>query len=346
MTFAWPLALLALLLVPLLFAVAWWSRRRRRRAAIRVTSVALVRSALPRHSSWRRRLPPALLALGLLVLAVGAARPQVSVPVPVNGTTIVLAMDVSQSMCSTDVDPNRLTVAQDAALDFLDDQPAGVRIGLVTFAGTAGLLVPPTDDLDEVRDAIEGFQVSRGTAVGSAILTSLDAISEVDPSVAPSGVEVDGTAPSYVPHVVVVLTDGATTQGVDPALAAQAAAARGVRVFTIGFGTTNPSVGVCDSSQLDGDDPGFGGGFGGGDGGRGGNPLVVDEEALTQIAETTGATYYQAESADELSDALADLPSTLSVVREDRDVAAWLAAAGGLLIAVATGLSLWFGRVR
>ncbi len=342
MSLTWPWLLATLLLVPALFALVWVLRRRRRTAAVRVTSIALVRSAIPARSPWRRRIPPALLALGLLVLALGAARPQLSVPVAADGTSIILAMDVSSSMCATDVDPNRLSVAQDAALDFVDSQPSGTRIGLVTFAGTAGLLVPPTDDVDQLEEAIEGFTVSRGTAIGSAILTSLDAIAEIDPSVAGTGVDLEADSEtSYVPHVIVVLTDGASTQGVDPATAAEQAAARGVRVFTIGFGTTTPAASVCSSTQAGGNLLGGGGG-----GGGAGSPLVFDEESLTEVADATGGTYYQAENADELGDALDDLPSTFSLTREDRDVSAWFAGAGGLLVAAGLGLSLWFNRVR
>ena len=135
MTFTWPWALLALLVVPLLLALAWLLRRRRRRAAVRVTSIALVRAALPRRTRWVRLLPSLLLLLGLASLGVAAARPQARVPVASDSTTIMLAMDVSGSMCSTDVDPNRITVAQQAAIKFIEAEGGDTRIGLVAFAG-------------------------------------------------------------------------------------------------------------------------------------------------------------------------------------------------------------------
>ena len=112
MTFSWPWALMSLLIIPLVCGIIWLLRRRRRRAAVRVTSIALVRVALPGRMRWIRLIPALLLMLGFATLSVGAARPQASVPVASNSTTIMLAMDVSGSMCSTDVDPNRLTVAQ------------------------------------------------------------------------------------------------------------------------------------------------------------------------------------------------------------------------------------------
>jgi Ca-activated chloride channel family protein len=350
MSLAWPWALAALLAVPVLLGVAWWSRRRKRRAAVRVTSIALVRTALPGRTSWRRRIPAALLVLGLLVLGVGAARPQARVAVPSSSATILLALDVSQSMCSTDVDPNRLTAAQAAAADFIRAQPSGARIGLVAFAGAAGLIVPPTDDTDDLLAALKGLTTSRGTAIGQAILTSLDAIAEIDPSVSPTGVNVPARSdPSdYAASTIVVLTDGANTQGVEPSTAADMAAARGVRVYTIGFGTTNPAPSVCDSSQIgDGGLGGRGGGFGGGFGGPGGrSPLVADDDTLKQVAATTGGRFYKAQNADQLQGALSDLPRTITVTHEDKDLAAWFSGLGGLLIAAAVGLSLWWNRVR
>lgn len=351
MSFAWPWALAALLAAPVLLGVAWLARRWRRRAAVRVTSAALVRAALPGRTSWRRRIPAALLVLGLLVLGVGVARPQASVAVPSSSTTILLALDVSRSMCSTDVDPNRLTAAQKAAADFIRAQPSGARMGLVAFAGVAGLVVPPTDDTTELLEALTTLTTGRGTAIGQAILTSIDAIAEIDPSVAPTGV--DGAASrapgDYAASTIVVLTDGANTQGVEPKTAAEQAAARGVRVYTIGFGTTTPAPSVCSNDQL-GDD-GFGGrgggGFGGPGGGRGGfGPLVADEETLQQVATTTGGRFYKAENAEELQGALADLPRTITVTTEDRDLSAWFAALGALLVAAAIALSLWWNRLR
>jgi Ca-activated chloride channel homolog len=349
MSFAWPSALLVLLAVPLVLGVAWWSRRRRRRAAVRVTSAALVRAALPGRTLWRRRVPAALLVLGLAVLGLGAARPQATVAVPASSTTILLAVDVSGSMCSTDVDPNRLTAAEKAAAEFIKAQPGGARIGLVAFAGVAGVLVPPTKDTDALLAALPNLTTSRGTAIGQAILTSVDAIADLDPSVPPTGAEVTGRAAGtpYAADVIVVLTDGANTQGVDPQTAAKQAAARGLRVYTIGFGTTRPAPMVCDSSQLGDTAGGFGGGpFGGGPFGGGRNPLVADEAALKQVAATTGGQFYSAKDAGQLQSALADLPRAITLTHKHIDLAAWFAAVGALLTAAAVALSLWWTRVR
>ncbi len=351
MSFTWPWALLSILLIPIVWGAVWLLRRRRRRAAVTVTSIALVRSALPARTRWSRLIPTLLLALGFATLAVGAARPQASVPVASNSTTIMLAMDVSGSMCSTDVDPNRITVAQQAAISFIKAQKGKTRIGLVAFAGVAGLQVPPTTDSDILITAINNLSTNRGTAIGSAILTSIDAISQVDPTVAPSGVDAETAhRQGYAADVIVVLTDGANTQGPTPDEAAGVAAARGVRVFTIGFGTTTPTRMACTGQQAGGWAGGGGGGFGGGFGGYGGgnrvNPLVIDEGALRKVADTTGGQYYRAQNADQLQGAMADLPSHVTVVTQHVDIASWFAAAGLLLVAAALGLSLWWGRIR
>jgi Ca-activated chloride channel homolog len=343
MSLSWPWALLALLAIPLVLAAWWWTRRRRRRGAVRVTSIALVRASLPGRSRWRRFIPAALLLLGLAVLGVGAARPQATVPVPSSSGTIMLALDVSGSMCSTDVRPNRITAAEDAASAFIKSEAGGPRIGLVAFAGTAGVLVAPTTDQGTLLHALSGLSTSRGTAIGQGILTSLDAIAQVDPSVASTGAR-PAKARGYAHDVIIVLTDGSNNAGVDPQTAARQAAARGVRVFTIGFGTTHPAPLVCSSSQFGGGFGGFGGYGGGGFGGR--NPLVADYAALQQIAGTTGGKFYRAQNADELKAALGNLSGTFTIIREHRDIAAWFAGFGGLFIAAALALSLWWNRTR
>ncbi len=190
MSFSWPWALLALLVIALVFAAWWLTRHRRRRAVVRVTSIALVQAAMPGRSRWRRRIPVALLTLGLAVLEVGAARPQATVPVASSSATIMLALDVSGSMCSTDVKPDRITAAEQAATAFIKSQTGGPRIGLVAFASTAVVLVPPTADTKQLISALGGLTTSFGTAIGEGIVTSLDAIAQVDRSVAPTGATV------------------------------------------------------------------------------------------------------------------------------------------------------------
>jgi Ca-activated chloride channel family protein len=237
MDLLWPGFLLLLGLIPLSVAVYIWMLRRRRRFAVRYSSLALVRQALPDQSRWRRHLPFALFLLALVSLVIALGRPVANVSVPAGRATIILAMDVSRSMCATDIPPNRLEAAKDAALSFIQRQKSSTQIGIVVFAGFAELVQPPTTDQEVLQDAVESLTTARRTAIGSAILKSLDAIAEINPSVAPS---VTGTSPQveltpipegvYMPDIVVLLTDGASNRGPWPLDAAQQAVDRGVRV--------------------------------------------------------------------------------------------------------------------
>ena len=347
MSFSWPWALPALLAVPLLLVARWWLNRRRKRAAVTVASIALIRAALPRRTSWRRRLPVWLFLAGLLALAAGLARPQASLSVPSNTTSILLAIDVSGSMCTTDIAPNRLAVATDAARDFINEED-GRRIGLVAFSGVAGLLVRPTTDKKALLDAIDTLKTARGTAIGQAILTSIDAIAESNPDVAATGVDLGDAPPGpvgeYEPDTIVVLTDGSNTTGVDPATAARQAAARRVRVFTIGFGPTQPAPMVCTPDQISADR--FGQGPPGGGFGRfGGRNQDIDEAALTEVADITGGRYFRAGDADQLSKVLGDLPRNIGLQKEDVEITVWFVLAGVVLAFTGAGLAQWWNRV-
>ena len=359
MSLSWPWALAALLAFPLLLGYRWWTRRRKRRSTVRLPNLALVRAALPGRTSWKRRIPLWLFALGLVVLGVGAARPQATVPIASDSSSILLVIDESTSMCSTDVSPNRITAAENAARDFIRAQPNGTKIGLVAFSGIPALLVEPTSDKSKLLDAVGTLKTSRGTAIGLGILSAIDAIAQINPDVAPTGVDLptggSGTLGGFVPDTIVVLTDGANTQGVDPVTAAQQAAARHVRVYTIGFGTTTPAPFVCGADQINGGggDFGFGGpggggrGFGGGGGfggGAGRNAQDLDEQTLTQVATITGGKYFKAEDAKQLNDVLMNLPTTIVLQRKHVELSYWFALAGALLVLVAVGLSQWWNR--
>ncbi|MEV0268317.1 VWA domain-containing protein [Hamadaea sp. NPDC050747] len=354
MSLSWPWALAALLVVPLLLLARWWANRRRRRFAVRVSSVALIRAAVPGRTAWRRRIPVILFSAALVFLAVGAARPQASVRVPANATSILLALDVSRSMCSTDVQPNRITAAQAAAREFIKAQGGETKIGLVTFSGIAAMLVEPTTDQEALLKAIDGLQTGRGTAIGQAILTSIDAIAETNPAVPPTGVtSPDGASPTpsgapadYQADTIVVLTDGANTQGVEPVTAAEQASARGLRVYTIGFGTTQPAPMVCSPDQISGGSAfgSDGGRFGGGFGGGGGRVQQIDEETLEKVAEITGGEYFRAEDADQLQDVLTDLPGNFVGQLKKVEISVWFVLLGTLLAVTAVVLSLRWNR--
>ena len=357
MTFVWPLALLSLLIVPLLLGMYWWSQRRRRKQAVRYSNVALLRSVLPKRKRWQRHLPIALLLAGLVALGISAGRPHVVRNVPIARTSIILALDVSRSMCSTDVKPNRMAVAQEAARAFVQKQPKGIRMGLVIFAGFAELTVPPTTDRKALVDAIDGLTTGHGTAIGSAMLKGLDAIAVANPNVAPVGDAPDteppatGSTPAtppvngFVPDVIVLLTDGANNRGIEPLDAVPYAVERRVRVYPIGFGTANPSPPSCTREQLGGDvfdagrfGGGFGGAFGGGGGGRG--FLVADEPTLKEVAKQTGGTYHSAKDADQLSKVFAQLPKEVATQKQPTEITWMLAALGALLAAGAVAASM------
>ena len=389
MSFTWPAALLFLLAVPLVLGVYLVAIRRRQRQAITYSSLALLRAAMPRRSRWYRHLPIALLLTGLAVLAVASARPQLTSDVPLAQSTIILALDESGSMCSTDVVPNRLSVAQKSAREFVNSQPKGARIGLVEFSGFAEQAVAPTRDRNSLDRAINNLSTNPGTAIGTAILQSLDAISEADPQVQPvgdavlnaaaasgvsggpgsagtvtnggsSGGSSTGSPPvnrSYVPDVIVLLTDGANNRGITPLQAVPYAVARRVRIYTIGFGTTHPGPLRCTAQQggFYFDSGGFGGGgFGGGGsgggfsgfGGPGGtSPLVADLPPLRAVSRLTGGASYTARNASELDRVFANLPKHIVVQKEHHEISAVFAAIGALLALAAFGAAVrWSPR--
>jgi Ca-activated chloride channel family protein len=352
-------ALLALAVIPIAIAIYVWMQRRKRKYAVRYASLSLIREARPGSSRWRRHVPFALLLASVAALVVALARPEATVSVPEGRTSIILALDVSRSMCSTDVDPNRLAVAEEAAQKFVDRQPEGTRLGIVAFAGTSQLLVPPTTDKDRLHKAIDGLTTSIGTAIGNALLTSIDALSEVNSHIAPSTLNVDTTDGSqlppgaFEPDIIVLLTDGANTRGVAPLVAAQQAVDRRVRVYTIGFGTTSPGPLVCTSDQLGGGLP-FGDQFSGpipvGPGGPGGigavpNQFVDRDEATLQgVADLTGGEYFRAENSDQLVNVFDKLPQRVVRQDEKHEISVYLVFLGALLVVGAFGLSMWWNR--
>ena len=347
MDFGWPLVLLGLLAVPALAAWYVWLLRRRRRGAVAYSSVALIRAARPGRAAWRRHVPVAA-ARGPGVSRGGRGAAAGRGGRPAGRSAVILALDVSGSMCATDVEPNRLSAAQAAVRDFIKDQDDGTRIGLV--CSPASRRSPSRRRPSATADPGRGLAHHvRGTAIGAAILKSVDAISEIDPNVEPAGPRRGSVSPVLraprparrrrsrapaAPEIVVLLTDGANTAGIQPVPAAHIAASRGVRVYPIGFGTTNPTSRVCTAAQLGGtrfDNPGGQppGGFGAL--GRRGF-LVADEDTLRQVATVTGGQYFSAKDADQLQGVLEDLPRQVESTTRDVELSAALAGLAVLLI--------------
>ncbi len=346
-----PVFLPLLIAIPLVVVAYLLVLRRRRRFAVHYSSLSLIREAMPSGFRWRRHLPFALMAVALALLVLALSRPFADVSIASSRTTVMLALDVSLSMCADDISPNRLTVAQEAAESFINSQEPDIQVGIVAFAGIAQLIVPPTTDREVLLEAVANLTTARRTAVGSAIARSLDALAEVNPEIRPVSTIVDprgsGSEPSpegeLQPDVIVLLTDGASNRGVYPMAAAQAALDRGVRVYTIGFGTTRPSVMRCTVAQIGGDELGNliarGSWRSTGRFGRG-NFLALDEYTLQRVADITGAEYYLAESADELIQVFGTIPVNLIEKEVRMEVSAILIAIGGVLALSAVALGL------
>ncbi|GIK86997.1 MAG: VWA domain-containing protein [Burkholderiales bacterium] len=348
MKFLWPEALGLLLLVPLAALLYLWLLGRRKRLALRFANLPLVREALGRAAGWRRHVPPVLFLLAITAMLIAAARPTAVVTLPSQQDTVILAMDVSGSMRATDVEPNRLVAAQNAAKAFIAEQPMTTRIGIVSFAGTAALVQPPTRNREDLIAAIDRFQLQRATAIGSGLIVSLAAIfpeAGIDISQFTYGrdqraMPLDGARKaaaaekepfkpvppgSYQSAAIILLTDGQRTTGPDPVEAAKMAADRGVRVFTVGVGTPQGEVIGFEGWSM---------------------RVRLDEDTLKQIANITQGEYFYAGTAVDLKKIYQNLNSRLVLERKETEVSGMFALAGALLALLAAGLSvLWFHRI-
>ena len=342
MSFLWQEALWALLLVPLLVLAYVWLLRRRKKTAVTWASLGIVKEAMGAQRAWRRHVPPALLLLALTALLLATARPTAVITLPLVEQTVILAMDVSGSMRAMDVEPNRLVASQYAAKAFIAVLPRSVRVGVVSFAGTAAIVQPPTLSRDDVVAAIDRFQLQRGTAIGSGIVLSLATVfpdAGIDLSQitgqrlmpkalgekAPEKTFTPVEPGSYTSAAIILLTDGQRTTGPDSMDAARMAADRGIKVYTVGVGTK------------DGDTIGF----------EGWSMRVrLDEETLKQVAMATRAEYFYAGTATDLKKVYQSLGSRLTAQKKETEITALFAALGALLALAAATLSLWwFGRI-
>ncbi|AEH10443.1 MULTISPECIES: VWA domain-containing protein [Protofrankia] len=287
---------------------------RRKAYAARFTSVGLLASVLPRRPQWwRRHLPAALLLLTLAAMVFSLARPAQARRVPRERATIILAIDVSNSMAATDVAPNRLAAAKDGADAFIDQLPPRINLGLVSFSGSAALLVPPTTDRQSVRSGIHGLQLGPSTAIGEGIFAGLQAITTAGEQLAADG----GTPP---PAAIVLLSDGETQRGRPNAQAAQAARDAGVPVDTIAYGTADGSLDVGGQEI----------------------PVPVNEDALREIARATDGSYHRAASGDELRSVYENLGSSIGYRNEFHEVTTWFVGLSLLLGLTAAAGSVAF----
>ena len=350
MTFIWPNLLWLLLLLPALVLAYWFMLRRRKKVAVQYAGLATVREAM-RGSQFRRHVPPLLFLLAIALMLIAAARPAAVLTLPSDHKTMILAVDVSGSMRATDVAPSRFAAAITAVRTFVEQQPRNTRVGIVSFAGAASLVQPPTSNREDLLDALGRMQLQRGTAVGSGILVSLKAIfpdvkfnlNTSDPrdvesregrhsralgsDMARDPAEDFKPVPpgSYGSAAIILLTDGQTTTGPDPVEASRMAAERGVRVFTIGIGTAAGEVLTGDGWAMH---------------------VRLDEAPLKEIAELTKAQYFYAGTATDLAKVYKTLSSRLTLERRESEVSALFAAGAALLAVLSAALSMmWFNRI-
>ncbi|SCL24391.1 VWA domain-containing protein [Micromonospora inyonensis] len=309
-----PWWLLTLLPVFALAALYVWRQRHRRAYAMRFTNVDLLRTLAPRGLGWRRHVGAVALLLCLLTLATATARPAIDTREPLERATVMLAIDVSLSMQADDVTPNRLQAAQEAAKQFVSELPETYNLGLVSFAKSANVLVPPTKDRSAVTAAIDGLVLAEATATGEAVFTCLEAIRSVP---------ADGAA-GIPPARIVLLSDGFRTAGRSVEEAAAAAQAANVPVSTIAFGTDSGQVDIGGQVQR----------------------VPVDRLALADLAETTEGYFYEAASVTELKQVYQDMGSSIGFRTEPREITQWYAGVALLLALVAAGASLlWTSRI-
>lgn len=341
MHFIWPQVLWGLLAVPALIAGYLWLLSRRRRQAYTYSSLLVLRQALTPGQGWRRHVPPALLLLAVTAGLIGAARPTAKVVLPADYMTLVLGVDVSLSMMAEDVPPSRMQAAQDTVKSFIEGLPDDIRVGLVTFAGTAQVAHRVTDNREALLEAVDRFRLQRATATGSGLLMALATLRPelaLDIELLIYGVDAErfrggvplfgGLQPvppgSFKSGAIVLISDGRRTTGPDPIAAAQLAAQLGVRVYTVAFGTPDGFI------------PGFEGrSF----------YAAVDERTLQAIALLTEGEFYKAENATELNKIYQQLSTKFALERSQTEITALFAGASALLILLAAALSLyWFRR--
>ena len=350
--FIWPDMLWGLAAIPLLVSFYLWVLNRRRRTAVVYPSLSIIRPALVQSLKWRRHFPPFLILCAIVSALIGVARPSAQVVLPADYLTLVMAMDVSRSMLAQDVTPSRIEAAQAAAKEFLNDLPANVRVGIVTFAGAAQLVQNVTDQREDLISAIDRFQLQRGTATGSGLLVALSTL------LPEAGIDVEATiygsdfvgggygarplemrpstkvekkppppvpVGSYSAGAILLLSDGRRTTGIDPMIAAKIAAERGVRVYTVAFGTPDGFI------------PGMEGG--------GSYYTKVDEETLQAIAKVTDGEFFKASNANDLKVIYQQLSSRFALEKRDTEISALFATASIALVVLAGFLSmLWFRR--
>ena len=321
MTFATPIALTALVVIPALLVAYLVVQRRRVKYALRFTNLPLLANVVDRSPRWRRHVPPLLLLVALAALIAGIARPQWAHAVPRKEGTVILTIDRSGSMLATDVSPNRMAAARAAAATFIKGLPSGFKVGLVSFSDKADVNLPPTSDHQEALNALRTLQAENGTALGDAISRSVNVgLASINAKVAPAG----------TPLVVVVLSDGASTTGdLQPLEAADQAKQAKVPVYTVALGTQDGTIDIV-----------------GPDGATRTYRVPPDPATLRAVAQTTGGKFFEAADADTLKSIYSGIGKTVGTKIEKQELSAAFTGAGAIVLLLGSALSLaWFNRL-
>ena len=330
MTFEWPWALALLVVVPLLAAAYITMQKRRRKYALSYASVSLVAQAVGKGPGRKRHIPAVLYLGAIALMVVALARPQATVPVPSNTGTVMLVIDVSGSMFAEDVEPNRMEATKNAARDFVEKQPSGVKVGVVSFSDFAALVAPPDTERQPTLDAIARLRPQRGTNIGAGLQVALDAIynlqEEADiavtngPRPTPTAQELD-----VPPASIVLVSDGQSNTGPDPLEIVQEAVDANIKVYTVGIGTEEGTV-----LQI-----------------QGRNVFTaLDASTMRAVADQTGGKYFNAQSDADLREVYDDLSRERIIENEETEITFAFAGAALLVSMLAGALGLmWFNRL-
>jgi Ca-activated chloride channel family protein len=315
-----------LLIVPLVLLAGYVALQFRRRTyAVRFTNLALLDEVAPDRPGWRRHLPAAVLVLGVIAATLAFARPAVADELAEDNGIVILALDSSLSMEATDVSPSRVDAAKDAAKSFLTSVPDGVKIGVVGFDGEATALLAPTANMAAVERVIDRMDLGEGTAIGEAVFTALDAVKDALAHEDDKTTTTTAAADEKPAATIVLLSDGENTVGRTNEEAARAAAAQGVPVHTIAFGTDRGSVQAPTGEQV---------------------PVPVNREALRELASATDGQYFPAATGEQLKQVYEQLGQAVTTEPVTREVAEWFVGAAILFVVLAAaGSLLWFSRL-
>ena len=316
-----------------------WALHRRSRYAVRMSSLSLVREAAHGQSKWRRHLPFSVFLLAITSLIVAVCRPAITIDVPSKQGTILLALDVSRSMCSTDIQPTRLQALETTASQFVASQSSGMKIGVIAFSDFAEVVQPPTYDKAAVYQAIQGLMTGWDRAIGDGIYESLDEIAKEDPILPASSTSTPAPPNGYAPAVIILVTNGVNNAGSSPLEAARRAAERGIRIYTVGLSSPSGSVNTsCQSS----DPSGFGGEY---------EQDVsvtsaVDAKTMKQIAALTGARYFPASGLSGLKNVFQDAQLQRIMIKENVEVTVLFIGLGTLFALISFLMTLFWSPLH